>query len=116
MSRSKSETGSVARKAENPSAAEAALKATGLEAEGIKERRATHLKAGRETRRTINNRSKGWQLLERIISQRGNMRRAFERGKIANKGSGGVDGVEIEGFKTQVEKDMDGHQGGDTGR
>ncbi len=43
------------------------------------------------------------ELLERIIS-RGNMRRAFERVR-SNKGSGGVDGVEIEGFKTQVEKE-----------
>jgi group II intron reverse transcriptase/maturase len=46
------------------------------------------------------------ELLERIIS-RGNMRRAFERVR-SNKGSGGVDGVEIEGFKTQVEKEWPG--------
>jgi group II intron reverse transcriptase/maturase len=47
----------------------------------------------------INNRQ-GMELLERIIS-RGNMRRAFDQVR-SNKGSGGVDGVEIEGFKTQV--------------
>jgi group II intron reverse transcriptase/maturase len=41
--------------------------------------------------------------LERIIS-RSNMNRAFKQVK-ANKGSGGVDGVEIEGFRTQVEKE-----------
>ena len=46
------------------------------------------------------------ELLERIII-RGNMRRAFERVR-SNKGSGGVDGVEIEGFKTQVEKEWPG--------
>jgi RNA-directed DNA polymerase len=46
------------------------------------------------------------ELLERIIS-RGNMRRAFDRVS-SNKGSGGVDGVEIEGFKTQVEKEWPG--------
>jgi len=43
------------------------------------------------------------ELLERIIS-RANMRRAFDQVR-SNKGSGGVDGVEIEGFKTQVEKE-----------
>jgi len=43
------------------------------------------------------------ELLEGIIS-RGNMLRAFEQVK-SNKGSGGVDGVEIEGFKAQVEKE-----------
>lgn len=42
-------------------------------------------------------------LLERIIS-RDNIRRAFDQVR-SNKGSGGVDGVEIEGFKTQVEKE-----------
>jgi RNA-directed DNA polymerase len=46
------------------------------------------------------------ELLERIISQ-GNMRRAFDQVR-SNKGSGGVDGVEIEGFKTQVEKEWPG--------
>lgn len=43
------------------------------------------------------------ELLESIIS-RGNMRRAFDQVR-SNKGSGGVDGVEVEGFKTQVEKE-----------
>jgi RNA-directed DNA polymerase len=46
------------------------------------------------------------ELLERILS-RGNMRRAFDQVR-SNKGSGGVDGVEIEGFKTQVEKEWPG--------
>jgi group II intron reverse transcriptase/maturase len=46
------------------------------------------------------------ELLERIISQ-GNMRRAFDQVR-SNKGSGGVDGVEIEGFKTQVKKEWPG--------
>jgi RNA-directed DNA polymerase len=46
------------------------------------------------------------ELLERIIS-RGNMRRAFDQVR-SNKGSGGVDGIEIEGFKTQVEKEWPG--------
>jgi group II intron reverse transcriptase/maturase len=46
------------------------------------------------------------ELLERIIS-RGNMRQAFDQVR-SNKGSGGVDGVEIEGFKTQVEKEWPG--------
>ncbi len=40
------------------------------------------------------------ELLERIVS-RANMNRAFKQ-VMLNKGSGGVDGVEIEGFKTQV--------------
>lgn len=39
-------------------------------------------------------------LLERIL-HRPNMQRAFKRVK-SNKGSGGVDGVEMEGFKAQV--------------
>src|SRR5258706_2233522 len=43
------------------------------------------------------------ELLERIVS-RANMRRAFDQVR-SNKGSGGVDGVEIEGFKTHVEKE-----------
>jgi len=46
------------------------------------------------------------ELLERIIS-RGNMFRAFKQ-VMLNKGSGGVDGVEIEGFTTQVEKEWPG--------
>jgi group II intron reverse transcriptase/maturase len=46
------------------------------------------------------------ELLERIIS-RANMNRAFKQ-VMLNKGSGGVDGVEIEGFKTQVEKEWPG--------
>jgi RNA-directed DNA polymerase len=46
------------------------------------------------------------ELLERIIS-RGNMNRAFKQ-VMLNKGSGGVDGVEIEGFKTQVAKEWAG--------
>jgi len=40
-------------------------------------------------------------LLERILD-RSNMQRAFKRVK-SNKGSGGADGIEMEGFKTQVE-------------
>jgi len=40
-------------------------------------------------------------LLERIL-HRPNMQRAFKRVK-SNKGSGGVDGIEMEGFKAQVE-------------
>jgi hypothetical protein len=43
------------------------------------------------------------ELLERIIS-RTNMNRAFKQ-VMLNKGSGGVDGVEIEGFKDQVKVD-----------
>ena len=43
------------------------------------------------------------ELLERIIS-RTNMNRAFKQ-VMLNKGSGGVDRVEIEGFKDQVNKD-----------
>ncbi len=46
---------------------------------------------------------KAMELLERIISK-GNMSRAFKQ-VMLNKGSGGVDGVEIEGFATQVEKE-----------
>jgi RNA-directed DNA polymerase len=46
------------------------------------------------------------ELLERIISG-GNMRRAFKQ-VMLNKGSGGVDGIEIEGFKSQVEKEWPG--------
>jgi group II intron reverse transcriptase/maturase len=41
------------------------------------------------------------ELLERILDNR-NVRRAYER-VMANKGSGGVDGIEIEGFKSQVQ-------------
>jgi len=40
------------------------------------------------------------ELLERILERR-NVRRAYEQ-VMANKGSGGVDGIEIEGFKSQV--------------
>ena len=41
------------------------------------------------------------ELLERIVDSR-NVRRAY--GKVmANKGSGGVDGIEIEGFKSQLQ-------------
>ncbi|PSL17553.1 group II intron reverse transcriptase/maturase [Chitinophaga ginsengisoli] len=40
-------------------------------------------------------------LLERIL-HRPNMQRAFKRVK-SNKGSGGVDGIEMEGFKAQIE-------------
>lgn len=40
-------------------------------------------------------------LLESILSKR-NMRRAFEQ-VMRNKGSGGVDGIEIEGFKSHVD-------------
>ncbi len=43
------------------------------------------------------------ELLERIVS-RTNMRRAYEQ-VMLNKGSGGVDGMEITGFKAQVEKE-----------
>jgi hypothetical protein len=43
------------------------------------------------------------ELLESILS-RVNMQRAFKQ-VMRNKGSGGVDGVEIEGFTTQVEKE-----------
>ena len=46
------------------------------------------------------------ELLERIIS-RANMNRAFKQ-VMVNKGSGGVDGIEIEGFKSQVEKEWPG--------
>jgi len=41
------------------------------------------------------------ELLERILS-RTNMRRAYEQ-VMLNKGSGGVDGIELRGFKAQVE-------------
>jgi RNA-directed DNA polymerase len=44
---------------------------------------------------------KAMELLERIISK-GNMNRAFKQ-VMTNKGIGGVDGIEIEGFKTHVE-------------
>lgn len=40
-------------------------------------------------------------LLERILDSR-NVRRAYEQ-VMANKGSGGVDGIEIEGFKSHVQ-------------
>jgi group II intron reverse transcriptase/maturase len=43
------------------------------------------------------------ELLESILS-RVNMQRAFKQ-VMRNKGSGGVDGVEIEGFSSQVEKE-----------
>src|SRR5258708_7104442 len=43
------------------------------------------------------------ELLERIVS-RTNMRRAYEQ-VMLNKGSGGVDGIEVSGFKAQVEKE-----------
>ena len=43
------------------------------------------------------------ELLERIVS-RTNMRRAYEQ-VILNKGSGGVDGIELPDFKTQVERE-----------
>jgi retron-type reverse transcriptase len=46
------------------------------------------------------------ELLESILS-RVNMQRAFKQ-VMRNKGSGGVDGVEIEGFTTQVEKEWPG--------
>jgi group II intron reverse transcriptase/maturase len=41
------------------------------------------------------------ELLERIVSGR-NVRRAYEQ-VMGNKGSGGVDGIEIEGFKSHVQ-------------
>lgn len=41
------------------------------------------------------------ELLERIVSGR-NVRRAYEQ-VMRNKGSGGVDGIEIEGFKSHVQ-------------
>ena len=41
------------------------------------------------------------ELLERILDRR-NVRRAYEQ-VMANKGSGGVDGIEIEGFKSHVQ-------------
>jgi RNA-directed DNA polymerase len=41
------------------------------------------------------------ELLERILDSR-NVRRAYEQ-VMANKGSGGVDGIEIEGFKSHVQ-------------
>lgn len=41
------------------------------------------------------------ELLERILDSR-NVRRAYER-VMANKGRGGIDGIEIEGFKSQVQ-------------
>ena len=41
------------------------------------------------------------ELLERILDPR-NVRRAYEQVR-ANKGSGGVGGIEIEGFKSQVQ-------------
>jgi RNA-directed DNA polymerase len=41
------------------------------------------------------------ELLERILDNR-NVRRAYEQ-VMANKGSGGVDGIEIEGFKSHVQ-------------
>lgn len=41
------------------------------------------------------------ELLERILDNR-NVRRAYER-VMANKGSSGVDGIEIEGFKSHVQ-------------
>lgn len=41
------------------------------------------------------------ELLERILDSR-NVRRAYER-VMASKGSGGVDGIEIEGFKSHVQ-------------
>jgi group II intron reverse transcriptase/maturase len=46
------------------------------------------------------------ELLESILS-RVNMQRAFKQ-VMRNKGSGGVDGVEIEGFTSQVEKEWPG--------
>lgn len=46
------------------------------------------------------------ELLESILS-RANMQRAFKQ-VMRNKGSGGVDGVEIEGFTSQVEKEWGG--------
>ena len=46
------------------------------------------------------------ELLESILS-RVNMQRAFKQ-VMRNKGSGGIDGVEIEGFTTQVEKEWPG--------
>ncbi|WP_212002380.1 group II intron reverse transcriptase/maturase [Chitinophaga sp. HK235] len=42
------------------------------------------------------------ELLERILDNR-NVRRAYER-VMANKGSGGVDGIGIEGFKSHLQK------------
>lgn len=42
-------------------------------------------------------------LLERIVNER-NMRRAYDQ-VMLNKGSGGVDGVGIQGFKAQVEEE-----------
>jgi len=41
------------------------------------------------------------ELLERILDSR-NVRRAYEQ-VMANKGSGGIDGIEIEGFKSHVQ-------------
>lgn len=41
------------------------------------------------------------ELLERILERR-NVRKAYEQ-VIANKGSGGVDGIQIEGFKSQLQ-------------
>ena len=41
------------------------------------------------------------ELLERILDRR-NVRKAYEQ-VMANKGSGGVDGIEIEGFKSHVQ-------------
>jgi RNA-directed DNA polymerase len=54
-----------------------------------------------ETRRTIF--FKAMELLERILS-RVNMRRAYEQ-VMRNKGSGGVDGIALPGFKAQVEQE-----------
>lgn len=45
---------------------------------------------------------KAMELLERILS-RVNMRRAYEQ-VMHNKGSGGVDGIELPGFKAEVEQ------------
>jgi RNA-directed DNA polymerase len=53
----------------------------------------------KETRRT--EKKMQMELLERIVDSR-NVRRAYER-VMANKGSGGVDGIEIEGFRSHVQ-------------
>jgi RNA-directed DNA polymerase len=53
----------------------------------------------KETKRT--GKKMQMELLERIVDGR-NVRRAYER-VMANKGSSGVDGIEIEGFKSQIQ-------------
>src|ERR1700744_3351097 len=57
----------------------------------------------KEGNEATNFKTKAMELLERIVS-RTNMRRAYEQ-VMLNKGSGGVDGVELSGFKSQVEQE-----------